>query len=274
MQVKKHGIGGVGVSEDVIVRLVEQMTGAPEPTQGQLGMLADDLHNRLESLLKYKVDREWPNLMPRRNYTMDNLRRLAEEQSIRPELNVINDYVDRSRFEDIPISAELREQQVPFEAERYRPTAHLSSQMESDIYRSLKHKPLTKKENKDIAKLEKQFLAQHKFPHLTKPQQVQLELEEQKDIPEIGPVSSTLPPHLINQLTKAIKKLAKSGKDNYDYDDLQKESRGVKKAFDEFQDMIAIPADQREEIEALQKKARLLKKNKKLSKSCWYNFDR
>jgi hypothetical protein len=53
--------------------------------------LASDLENRMYSLLKYKVDHEQPNLQPSRRYmSMDAMRRLAEEQSIKPELETIN----------------------------------------------------------------------------------------------------------------------------------------------------------------------------------------
>jgi len=236
MDMRKHGQRKGGADNDMIInKLVERITPT-EQSPENMALLASDLHNRIESLYKYKVDREMPHLMPQRNYTMDGLRRLAEDQSLRPELNLINDYVGHTVQEE---SEMLRTQQKPFKAERYRPTPHLSTQQESDIYRSLKHKPLTKKEKKEIAKLEKQFLAQHPGIELTKPEHVALELEEPKEIEEIGPVSSTLPKNDLYKLTKAIKKLSKNvGKDDYDYEDIQKESRKFANALDTFRSQV------------------------------------
>jgi hypothetical protein len=236
---RKYGQGGA--DNDVIINKLIERIAPTEQSPENLALLASDLHNRIESLLKYKVEREIPQLMPRRNYTIDGLRRLGEDQSLRPELNLINDYVGHTVQEE---SEMLREQQIPFEAERYRPTPHLSSQQESDIYRSLKHRPLTKKEKKEIAKLEKQFLAQHPGIKLTKPEEVKLELEKPHMIQDIGPVSSTLPKDDLYKLTEAINQLAKNvdKEEPEDYEDIQKQSRKFAEALETFRS--EVPTDQ------------------------------
>ena len=103
--------------------------------------LAADLDNRIYSLLKYKVAHEQPNLQPSRRYmSMDAMRMLAEEQSIKPELETINAII-RSHPE-IPklekVSSEIRRQQKPYEAEKLRPFKHEPGR-NSDITRALKH---------------------------------------------------------------------------------------------------------------------------------------
>ena len=225
MRLRKMGITNGGEQQhEIINRVVDEITRTePDPMIQQA--LNTDLHNRLDNLLKYKVSREWPNLQPR-IMPVDGLRRLAEDSSIRPELNLMNDYVNkRAQEEGITVADEIREQQVPFEAEKYRNTKHLSTQMASDVFRSIHHRALTKKERKEVTKLVKQYNAQNKHLEpepeplplplpidITPHQLAQLEAENPKEVDEIGPVSSTLPIDTLANLTEAIRELAKGPK--------------------------------------------------------------
>lgn len=62
-----------------------------------------ELHNRIDQVLKYRVDHEQPHLQPsHRQIPMDSLRMLSEQQSIEPELETINAYI---RTQQVPTTA-------------------------------------------------------------------------------------------------------------------------------------------------------------------------
>lgn len=129
--------------------------------------LDTDLRNRLDNLLRYKVEHEQPNLQPSRRYmSMDAMRRLAEEQSIKPQLESINAMIRShpeipklSKLQKEPklseYAREIREKQKPFKAEKYRGQIprDLQQTIESDIYRSIHHKRKPKSKDKSYAEL-------------------------------------------------------------------------------------------------------------------------
>jgi hypothetical protein len=121
----------------------------PDP---QAMLLEEELHKRIDELLKYKIEREQPNLQPvHRTMPMDALRRLAEQQSMKEELEVVNEYIENHPEIKAHIPSYVREQQRPTQAEKYRTTRHKPGR-ESDIYRALTHRTKPKTPKSDIYK--------------------------------------------------------------------------------------------------------------------------
>jgi hypothetical protein len=77
--------------QDIAQHLKPEEEGYVPDVKGQL--LFDELQRRIDMLAKYRADREQPHLQtPNRTMPLDTLRRLGQEQSIKQELNYMNQY--------------------------------------------------------------------------------------------------------------------------------------------------------------------------------------